>query len=293
MSDLFQRLWEFYPQVVIAGLIIAVLCAVLSVFVVQKRMAFIGQGISHAAFGGYGLALLLEVRFSFFQSSNARDLLILVFCIGTALLIGFFSRRKNLSEDSAIGICLVGAMAFGMLCLDLRSEWIVRDGAILASGSTPPFHSILFGSILNVTNTEVWSIAVLSAVVLLAVKLFFKELTFFVFDEDAALVFGVPTQLVYYSLLVALAVSVIAAVKLLGVVLLSALLIIPGVTASFWCSHIGRTTVLSVVVSAVSVLVGIMLAIQLGIFSPGPVIAGVLCFVFVLNWVFYRFFATN
>ena len=267
--------YPFYHNALIAGVAVGVACAVLSVFVVYKRMAFIGQGISHAAFGGVGAALLLEVALPAFAVAALRDGVIAAFCIATALLIGRVSRGRRVTEDSAIGICLVAAMALGMLLLDLRK----------GLGYTPPFHSILFGSILGISRAAVWTACIEAAVVLALVFAFFKELVFFTCDEEAAKVFGVPTGLVYYGLLVCIAVTIVVAMRLLGVILCSALLILPGAIASLWSRHIRRVTLIAVVCAAGCVAAGLFLAIAFGSLSTGPLIVLVLCAVFAVSWL--------
>jgi ABC-type Mn2+/Zn2+ transport system permease subunit len=267
--------FPFYHNALIAGVAMAVACAMLSVFVVHKRMAFIGQGISHAAFGGIGAALLLQVALPAFETSYLRDAVVVVFCIGAALLIGSVSRGGRVSEDSAIGICLVAAMALGMLLLDLRK----------GMGSTPPFHSILFGSILGISRAAVWIACIEAACVVVLVVAFFKELVFFTCDEEGAKVFGVPTGLIYYGLLVCIAVTIVVAMRLLGVILCSSLLILPGATASLWSHHIRRVSVIAVACAVGCVAEGLFLAIAFGRLSTGPLIVLVQCVAFGVSWL--------
>jgi len=266
--------FPFYQNALIAGLAMAVACAVLSVFVVYKRMAFIGQGISHAAFGGVGAALLLQVYLPAFEAPALRDAVIGAFCIGTALLIGRFSRGRRVTEDSAIGICLVAAMALGMLLLDLRK----------GMGYAPPFHGILFGSILHIARGAVWAACVEAALVVVLVFAFFKELVFFTCDEEAAEVFGVRTGLIYYGLLACVALTIVVAMRLLGVILCSALLILPGATASLWSHHIRRVMVIAVASAAASVAAGLFLAIATRTLSTGPLIVLVMAALFAASW---------
>jgi ABC-type Mn2+/Zn2+ transport system permease subunit len=263
----------FYHHALIAGLAMAVACSVLSVFVVSKRMAFIGQGISHAAFGGVGAALLLQVYLPVFEMPLLRDAVIAVFCVGTALLIGRFSRGRGVSEDSAIGICLVAAMALGMLLLDLRR----------GMGYTPSFHSILFGSILHIPGTAVWAACVQAAVIVALVLAFFKELVFFACDEESAQAFGVPTGAIYYGLLVCIAVTIVVTMRLLGVILCSALLVLPGSIAGLWSHRIRPVTWIAVVSAAGSVAAGLFLSIASGTLSTGPLIVLTLCAVLALS----------
>jgi ABC-type Mn2+/Zn2+ transport system permease subunit len=265
----------FYHNALIAGLAMAVACGLLSVFVVQKRMAFIGQGISHAAFGGVGAALLAELWLPALGRPLLRDAVIAAFCVATALLIGRCSRGKRVSEDSAIGIALVAAMALGMLLLDLRK----------GLAYTPSFHSILFGGILQISRSAVWIACVEASVVVTLVGVLFKELVFFTCDEEAAEAFGVPTGLVYYGLLVCIAITIVVAMRLLGVILSSALFVLPGAIAGLWSSRIGRVTWIAVLSAALSVAAGLFLAIAFGRLSTGPLIVLTLCCVLGVSWL--------
>ncbi len=282
--------FPFYQNALIAGIPIAVGCAMLSVFVVYKRMAFIGQGISHSAFGAVGLAMLLQLYLPAMRSPLARDALIAVFCVGAAILVGRLTRGRRISEDVAIGLCLVATMALGVVLLDLRTalfRGMVSSGLIHQAdlGYTPSFHDILFGSILSVSRADVWLAWGVSATVVMLVLAFFKELVFFASDEEAAEVFGVRTAQVYYGLLVCIGVTVVVAMRLVGVILCSALLILPGATASLWSDRIGRVTLIAVLFAACSVTAGLFLSIAFRVVSTGPLIVLVMSLAFGVSYM--------
>ena len=271
-----------YQRALIGGLAIALLCGVLSVFVVLKRMSFIGQGISHAAFGGVGVALMAQLllvsQWPVLAGEHAdliRDGIIALFCIATAITIGFISRRGKLAEDTVIGISLVAAMALGVILLDIYGR----------HGPAPSFESILFGSIFFIGPMDVWVAWTLAAVVVSLVTMLFKELTFFAFDEETAEVFGVRTGLIYYGLLVALGLCIVVAMKGLGVILSSALLVLPGAIARFWSKRIEHVVVISAVVSMIGLSAGLALAIWLDA-SPGSVIVLTFTAIFAVSYFF-------
>lgn len=270
LADLWQRFWDMpmYQQALAGGLGVALMCSVLSVFVVLKRMAFIGEGIAHSAFGGFGVAVLAQATLPAMDTPLTRDAIVAVFCVVTAVVIGWLSRRGKLSEDTAIGIALATAMAIGVILLDLRSS--VRVGYI------PPWHDILFGDILFIRAQEVWAVWVLAVVIVAAVVAFFKELVFFSFDEDAAPAFGVPTGVIYYGLLVALGLAIVAAMKSVGVILVGALLVVPGTAARLLSNRIGVVAVISAVIGVGGLAAGFFLGISHAAMdrnlSMGPVI---------------------
>ena len=270
--------WEFYQSALWGGAAIAVFCGVLSVFVVLRRMAFIGEGIAHGAFGGVGVALLVELALG--QAAGSvwlRDGIVAAFCVASALTIGFLTRRARLSEDSAIGICLVAAMALGVILLEVRQH--------LSSAPTPTLHQILFGNLVFIRPEEVWLAWGLAALVVLATAALFRPLVFFSFDEEAAQVFGVPTALMHYGLLVVLALAIVLAVRSMGVILAGALLILPGSTGRMWSDRIGRVLAVSVLTAVGGMVAGFLLAVCLGMLSPEPVIVLLMTAVFAVSYV--------
>jgi ABC-type Mn2+/Zn2+ transport system permease subunit len=273
--------YPFYQHALLAGFAISIACSLLSVFVVLRRMAFIGQGISHAAFGGAGLAIFLGYYVSGLGSGLYRDVVMATFCVLVGIIIGKVSRGKKIAEDSITGISLVAAMALGMLLLDLR----VTLGH---GGPAVDLHALLFGSILAIRPSEIWIGFGLAGIVAAAVLVSFKGLVFFSFDEEAAEVFGVPVRILYYGLLIALALTIVLAMRLVGVVLASALLIVPGATAVLLSRRIVKVVLLSLLVGVGCTLGGLIMAIWLRDVSSGASIVVVLCAVFALAYLWNR-----
>ncbi len=289
--SVWQRFLEypFYQNALLGGAAIALMCSVLSVFVVLKRMAFIGQGITHAAFGGVGAALLAGLFLEGLRPVLARDAIIAGFCVAAAVAIGYLSRRERLTEDTAIGIVLVSAMALGLILLDVRGhllEQLVSAGKLQRGQMeyTPSFHDILFGNILFIQRDEVYFACALAALVLAGVVAFYKELVFFAFDEEAARVFGVPTTALYYALLVLLGLAVVVAMRSLGVILASALLILPGASGRMLSSRVGRVMLLSAALGVAGLVGGLFLAIYFRFLSAGAVIVLTLCAIFAASY---------
>jgi zinc transport system permease protein len=290
-----MTLWErflafpFYQSALLAGVAIGLACSLLSVFVIQRRMAFVGQGISHAAFGGIGVALLLEVAWPAAGRPLVRDAIVALFCVATAILIGRVARTRRIGADSAIGIALVVAMAVGVLLLDARAEWVRRLVAVGSPGAerlayTPSFHDLLFGNILSISRVERWLACGVSAAVVAWVAGCYRGLVFYAADEEAARSFGVPVTALHYGFLTALGVVVVVAMRLLGVILVSALLILPGAVAQFWARRMPGNVAVAVGVSIASIVCGLLAAMSLRVLSTGPVIVLVLGLAFVLSW---------
>ena len=281
------RDYAFVQNALIAGVAVGTVCSLLSVVVVLKRMAFIGEGVAHAGFGGIGTAIFLGLVGT--QASGGggggwgMDAVVLAFCLATALGIGVLSRRRHVEPDSAIGILLVAAMAWGVLMSDLRRMWGHSGWYVAWFGQPAPppnLETLLFGSLLSVGPREA-VVAVVAAVLIVAVlALLFKEVVFYAFDEQASAVFGVRARLIHYLLLALLAVAIVVTVRLAGIVLVSALLVAPGATAVLVSRRLVVVLATAWGVGMAGVVGGMLVSLQVGGVSSGPCIVLVLCALF-------------
>lgn len=237
-----------YPYLLrsfVVGLTVAALCSVLSVYVVLRRMAFIGQGIGHAAFGGIALGLW------FFPAAIVEidwrvHLVAVAFCLVNALAISLIARRTELSEDAAIGILFVLSMALGAVFFKLNP------------GAVSDLFSYLFGSVLAVTWRDAWLTLALAALVLGSVACFHKELQLVCFDEEMGRVAGIPTEALHNLLLLLLSLTVVVAIKIVGIVLVSATLVLPGATARLVSRSFGSLMAASVGFGLLATAVGLL-----------------------------------
>lgn len=249
MSDLLSL--SFMQNALAAAVMVSILCAVISFFVVLKRLSFIGAGISHSAFGGVSLGVLLKVN---------PTLAAVAFAVAAALAIGQISRKSEIHEDTAIGILFAAAMALGILLLSLSKSY------------TTDLFGFLFGNILAVTRLDIVIIGLLSGCVLLLVKLFFKELLFLSFDEEMAQVSGLPVAFLHLLLLGLMAVTIVVSIKIVGIILVSALLVIPGATGYRLTSNYKRMLLISVSVAVASSLMGLGASYYLDIPSGATIV---------------------
>ncbi|MBN1592235.1 MAG: metal ABC transporter permease [Candidatus Coatesbacteria bacterium] len=250
--------FEFMRNAFLAGIIVGVTCSILSVYVVVKRLAFIGQGISHSAFGGVALALFL------FQDSVGADLKVnivtLIFCLLVAALIGWASRGRRISEDSAIGIFFAVSMAAGVIFIAMRHRY------------TGEVFSYLFGDILGVSSVDIASITILAVLVLGVIIAFFKEIFFFCFDERLATISGLPTRFLHYLLLILLAFTIVISIKVVGIILVSAFLVIPGATAKLLSASFKKMLVIATALGTTSSLIGLYASYHLDIPSGATIV---------------------
>lgn len=243
--------YGFAQRALIGGVIIAVVCSLISFFVVVRRLGFAGMGISHAAFGGVGLGLAAGIN----PVISAGG-----FCVLVALGIGWFSRKGRIHEDTVIGILFAAAMALGIVLVTVADAYNLD------------LMSYLFGSILALSWNDVFIIAVLSVLAAAFILLFFKELLFVSFDEETATASGLPVRLVYYGLLVTMALTIVISIKLVGIILVSALLVIPGAAGVQLSRNYRGVLALAVVIGVSAVVLGLYLSFWYDIASGATIV---------------------
>jgi len=211
--------FAFMRNALIAGVVVGLVCSILSVYVVLKRLAFIGQGISHSAFGGIALGLLLFEQTA--EPGLKTDAITLGFCLIVALLIGWASRGRRVSADSAIGIFFAVSMAVGVILVGLRERY------------TGEVFSYLFGDILAVTSSDLIATLIVAAL---------------------------PVRFLHYLLLTLLALTVVISIKVVGIVLVSAFLVIPGAAAKLLARNFRQMFLFAAVIGLASALAGLWLS---------------------------------
>ena len=237
MSDFLA--YAFVQRALVVGVLLGTTCAVLSFFVVLRRMSFVGVGLALAALGGVALGVVLGVP---------PLLAAALFTTGVAWVIGWIRGRSEVSEDTAIGVFFPTAMALGVVLISLSPAY--RQDLM----------AYLFGNILSVNPGDVLPMAGLSAVSLGLVGWWFKELLFLGVDEEAAQAAGVPATPLRFLLLTLLAVTIVASVRLVGIVLVSAFLVIPAATGQAVARSLRGMLVVAVVSAVVSVTLGLWLS---------------------------------
>lgn len=277
---LFDPTQAYIRQALLAAAAVGAVCALMSVVVVLKRMAFLGQGISHAGFGGWGTAVLLGL------GGATQDAVMLGFCLATALAVGAIVRTRRLEADAAIGILLVAGMAWGVLMANLRvalQGWAWYRQTFGGLGYSVGWESLLFGSPLAVGPTGMWAAVAMAAVVIAICAAFYKELLFYAFDETASRVFGVPTAAMHYLLMVLLALVVVVSMRLVGFILVSALLVIPGAAALQVSDRMGRVLASATAMGLLGSVGGVLVSVAVPQLSPGACIVMLLVGMFLLT----------
>lgn len=263
----------FWPGV-LTGLAIAIMCSGLSVLVVLKRLAFVGQGISHAAFGGAGVVATLGWMSAAGAVSIGAFGVVFGFCLLAALAIGWLSLRGKTESDTAIGIVLVASMALGAVLLTRASH---AHGA--SRGVS--WESFLFGSMDGIGWTDAalgWGSALVVVFTLWWVR---RPLVFWAFDPVVALAMGVREPVMSLVLMTLLALATVTAMKLAGVVLATAMLVLPGASALLFSRRAGVVLWLALLIALTGVVGGLVLGFEAD-WPTGPSIVVVLAGVFAL-----------
>ena len=255
--------FTFMQTGLLAALLVGVTCAVLGVYVVLRRMAFIGDALAHTALPGVVVAYLYG--WNLFVGALAAGLL-------TALGIGWISRRATVREDTAIGVLFTAMFALGILMLSSMRSY--RD-----------FTHILFGNILGVTRADLLLIAAMCALVLLVLALFHKELELTSFDPLHAQVMGLSPDLVRYGLLALLALMVVTGLKVAGVVLTSALLVTPAAAAAMLTNRLPRMMAIAALLAAFCAFAGLYASFYFSV-AAGAAIVLTCTLVFGAAWLY-------
>jgi ABC-type Mn2+/Zn2+ transport system permease subunit len=265
-SSLVERL-ALYDYPLIAGLAVVLMCSALSTLVVVKRLGFVGQGISHSAFGGVGVAALLAALGLIPRAGLAEAGVVLSFCIFAALGMAGSSDRRAAPVDTVIGVFLVASMALGGLLTRLASSIASSRGT--DGADTRTWESILFGSILTCGPADAQLAWGSAGAVVVAAWWFRRPLAFWAFDEDSARAFGVPTGRAKALTLILLAVAVVTAMRLAGVVLATALLVLPGAAALRISDRSASSLGWSCAIGVTGLLLGLFASAAADL-EPGP-----------------------
>ena len=236
MIDIFQ--YTFMQNAFIAAVLVGVACGIVGTYVVVRKIVFITGGVAHAAFGGIGLGYFLGVS----------PLAVAVpFSVVSAVAMGFLSKKTKIKEDTAIGVIWAVGMALGILFIHLTP------------GYAPDLFSYLFGNILTVPRADLVMMIVLDAVIVATVVVFYKEFLALSFDEEFSLVVGVPTCM-YAVLLCLVGLSVVVLIRVVGIILVIALLTMPAALGRQYTYKINWLMILSTVIAIVVAVAGLLIS---------------------------------
>lgn len=261
MIEFFDLLLEplrfpFMLRGMLAAMMVGVVCPVVGTFVVLRGMAFFGDALAHTILPGVALGYLVS-------GGSSRGTLFW-WALGAAILsalgIGAITRGARVREDSAIGIVFVGMFALGIALISAMRSFAVD------------LAHFLFGNVLGVSSADLWRIALFGTLVLLTIRLLYKEFVAVAFDETHATTLRLPVNTLNYLLLLLIAVAVVVSLQTVGIALVLAMLITPATTASLLARRLPTIMGLAALIGTVSSVVGLYLSYYVSIASGAAIV---------------------
>ena len=240
--------YEFFVRGLIVATLVGALCGLIGVYIVLRRMAYIGHGLSHAIFGGAVASYVMSINF--FVGAS-------VWGFVSAMLINLATRKRKIGADAAIGIVTTSSFALGIALISRFKSF------------TRSFDAALFGNILAVGDADVAAILIVGATAAAAVFVGYKYLLFTTFEPEVARFYGVPTGWVDAGFALMLAAVIVVSLQVLGVTMIAAAIVIPPVSARLLTNDFGRMLVISIAIGAFCGLGGLYASFYVDV-SSGP-----------------------
>lgn len=243
--------FEFMRYALVSGVLVSILCGVMGTLVVVNRIVFISGGIAHAAYGGIGIAFYLGLS-PFLGAA--------LFSVLVSIVMGIASVKGKERSDTVIGVMWAIGMALGIILIDLTPGYSVD------------LMSYLFGSILSVPLSDIWYMGALALAIVVTVVLFYKEFLAMSYDEEFSFVVGIPVRALYFVLLVMISLAVVMTIRVVGLILVIALLTIPPYIAEKYTSSLGGMMIFSSFLGVVFTVAGLWLSYRFNLTSGATII---------------------
>lgn len=243
--------YGFFVHGLIVAVLVSGLCGFLGVYVVQRRMSYIGHGLSHAIFGGAVVSTVLHLNF--YVGAGVWGFL-------AVILIDKLAAKREVNADAAIGIITTASFAIGVALMS-RMRWFMRD-----------FEAALFGNVLGVARSDLLHIGAVTIVTGITIAFLYKPLLFSTFDEEVAQASGIPTRRIRLVFSCLLALAILASVQVLGVTLTAAAIVIPATTARLLTSSFPLMLGLAALLGGLTACAGMYLSYYLDIASGASIV---------------------
>lgn len=252
MNNLIELLqYTFFQHALLGSLFASIACGIIGTYIVTRRLVFISGGITHASFGGIGIGLYTGI---------SPILSAAIFSVLSAFGVEWLSKRKDMREDSAIAVFWTFGMAIGIIF------------SFLSPGFAPDLSAFLFGNILTITRTDIVVLAVLSLLLIAFFSIFLSPIIYIAFDREFARSQRIPVVLFEYILMMFIALTIVACLRMIGIVLAISLLTIPQLTANLFTVSFKRIILLSILFAYIGCVGGLLLSYQLQIPSGAAII---------------------
>jgi ABC-type Mn2+/Zn2+ transport system permease subunit len=243
--------YEFFRNGFIAAVLVGALCGFIGVYVVLRRMSYIGHGLSHAIFGGAVLSYVVNINF--FLGAGLWALI-------AAYLIHRISHRRWVGADAAIGVVTTSSFALGVAIVSTYRSF------------TRNIEAALFGNILGITSRDLWTVVLMSVIVFAALLILRRQLLFLTFDPEVASAYGIATTRIDLLFVLLLAITVLASTQILGVTLVAAAMVIPPVIGRYLTKRFRTLLVISPLIGSLCSAVGMYLSFYLDISSAAMIV---------------------
>ena len=255
--------YNFLQTALITSILVGIMSGIIGSFIILRGMSLMGDAISHAVLPGVAVAYMLGINILFGAS---------VFGILAALLIGLVTLKSKLKNDTAIGIVFSAFFALGFILISLAE-------------SATNLHHILFGNVLAVSDNDLVTTAIVLAIVLIFVVVFYKELLITSFDNTFAQAYGLKTQVMHYALMLVLTLVTVTALQTVGIILIVAMLITPAATAYLLTNRLSHMMIVAALFSVVSSVIGLYMSYTFN-WASGPAIVLTAAVFFSLAFLF-------
>lgn len=252
--------YAFFRNALWGSLFASIACGIIGTYIVTRRLVFISGGITHASFGGLGIGFFFGLNPIFSA---------MVFSALSAFGIQWLSRKQGVREDSAIAVFWSLGMAVGIVL------------TFLSSGYAPNLSEYLFGNILTITYTDISLLTILCALLLLFFIVFFPNIVSVSFDREFARTRRISTQFIEYTMMLFIAVTIVLCIRLVGIVLLMSLITVPQMTANLFTVNYSKIIGLSIAISFVGCVLGLLLSYYLNVPSGAFIIFVLIVMFFV------------
>ena len=243
--------YTFFQHALLGSLFASIACGIIGTYIVTRRLVFISGGITHASFGGIGIGLYTGI---------SPILGAAIFSVLSAFGVEWLSKRKDMREDSAIAVFWTFGMAVGIIF------------SFLAPGFTPDLSTFLFGNILTITLSDIWMLAILSLVLIGFFTCFLTTIIYIAFDREYARSQRIPVRLFEYILMMFIALTIVACLRMIGIVLVISLLTLPQMTSNLFTHSFKKIIFMSIGIGFMSCTGGLLLSYQLQVPSGASII---------------------
>lgn len=252
MNEIINLLnYTFFQHALLGSLLASIACGIIGTYIVTRRLVFISGGITHASFGGIGIGLYAGI---------SPILSAAIFSVLSAFGVEWLSKRKDMREDSAIAVFWTFGMAIGIIF------------CFLSPGFTPDMSAYLFGNILTITNGDIYILAALSIVLALFFTIFLNPIIYIAFDREYACSQHIPVVFFEYTLMMFIALTIVACLRMVGIVLVISLLTLPQMTANIFTYNFKKIIWLAIGIGYLGCMGGLFISYQLQVPSGAAII---------------------